>query len=87
MSDDKADQQNEYDRISSFVEGRIAPLLGELFDGYVIAGVGVDGSSRVMFFGGTDEGRKAPELREVLHSAICFAEGDSNSSHQPGGGN
>ena len=82
-----SDEANNLDlggaeNIGEFIEERIAPLLGEVFDGFVLAGIGVDGKCRAMFFGGTEEGRKAPELHDVLRSAIIFAEGDCNTSQQ-----
>lgn len=89
MSDDNTAGQQEDDNqtVIRFMEERVAPLLGEVFNGFVIAGIGVDGNSRLMFFGRNPGGEIAHELRGVLTSAITFVEEQSNSSQQPGGAN
>lgn len=89
MSDDNTAGQQEDDNqtVIRFMEERVAPLLGEVFNGFVIAGIGVDGESRLMFFGRMSNGETAPALHSVLRSAIEFVEEHRNSSQQPGGAN
>lgn len=88
MSDNTADQQeDDHQTVIRFMEERVAPLLGEVFNGFVIAGIGVDGESRLMFFGRMSNGEVAPELNPVLRVAIEFVEAQQNSSQQPGGAN
>ena len=45
MSDNTADQQeDDHQTVIRFMEERVAPLLGEVFNGFVIAGIGVVGA-------------------------------------------
>ena len=82
MSDrpDSADDQ-ELEQTSEFLEERVDPALGEVFDAYVLVGISTTGQAQ-LFFNEGENARYRDAIRPLLASAIAHVEAYRNSSQQ-----